>query len=97
MEKGRKAKAVGAGVVIGAAILGGIASYRNRKALKRKKDKAQDSITQWKTDKVRSALDKAENVIIDSNDILENGFELSEHPEINNIIIIKTIFFILNI
>ena len=65
MEKGRKAKAVGAGVIIGAAILGGIAAYRNRKALKRKKDKAQDSITQWKTDKVRSALDKAENVIED--------------------------------
>ena len=38
---------------------------RKAKALKRKKDKAQDSITQWKTDKVRSALDKAENVIED--------------------------------
>ena len=65
MEKGRKAKKVGAGVAIGAAIIGGIVAYRNRKALKRKKDKTQDNIIQWKNDKMRTALDKAENVIED--------------------------------
>tara|TARA_B100000470_G_C19753174_1_gene374792 strand:- start:952 stop:1191 length:240 start_codon:yes stop_codon:yes gene_type:complete len=65
MEKRKKVKTVGAGVVIGAAILGGIVAYRNRKAIKRKKDRTQDNITQWKNLKVRSALDTAENVIKD--------------------------------
>ena len=65
MEKDRTVKTVGAGVVVGAAIIGGILAYKKRKTIKRKKDKTQDNIVQWKNDKMRTALDKAENVIQD--------------------------------
>jgi len=65
MEKRKAVRTVGAGVVIGAAILGGIAAYKNRKALKRKKDQTTNNIVDWKNNRLNNALDKAENVIKD--------------------------------
>ena len=65
MEKRKAVRTVGAGVVIGAAILGGIAAYKIRNALKRKKDQTTNNIVDWKNNRLNNALDKAENVIKD--------------------------------
>jgi hypothetical protein len=64
-SKGTKVKIAGTSIVVVAVILGALAVYKNRKAIKCTSDKTKDNLIEWKNDKLRSTLDKAEDVIED--------------------------------